>query len=152
LLANRVRTVTRRLYFPLKSNTNLSFQFLRAAIARGDLFACQEDEGAILAALCVAGLLITAVNYFQHWGVGRSAKRMSAAEAWDCDSMLTHYSLLGISRHAHHHLHAGRTYSELRPSQDSPKLPHGYFRMIALVLFRGSRTRALLAAQLDSRS
>jgi alkane 1-monooxygenase len=97
----------------------------------------------------IAGLLITAVNYFQHWGVGRSSKRMSAADAWDCDSVLTHYALLAISRHADHHLHAGRTYPELRPSSASPKLPRGYFRMIALVLFRSDRARELLATELE---
>jgi alkane 1-monooxygenase len=105
---------------------------------------------AFLSQAGVAAMLITAVNYFQHWGLGRSAKRMSAADAWDCDSLLTHYSLLGISRHADHHLHAGRAYSELRPSQDSPKLPHGYFRMIAVVL--SGRARLLLAAELESRN
>jgi alkane 1-monooxygenase len=100
----------------------------------------------------IAGLVISAVNYFQHWGIGRSSKRMSAADAWDCDSMLTHYALLAISRHADHHLHAGRSYSELRPSQGSPKLPHGYFRMIGLVLFRSRRARELLMAELAPRA
>jgi alkane 1-monooxygenase len=96
----------------------------------------------------VCGVLITAVNYFQHWGVGRSSRRMSAADAWDCDSPLTHYALLAISRHADHHLHAGRTYPELRASAASPKLPHGYFRMIALVVFRNRRARELLTTEL----
>jgi alkane 1-monooxygenase len=107
---------------------------------------------AFLVQAAIAGLLITAVNYFQHWGVGRSSKRMRAGDAWDCDSALTHYALLGISRHADHHLHAGRTYPELRPSAASPKLPHGYLRMVALVIFRSRRARELLTLELRRRA
>jgi alkane 1-monooxygenase len=102
----------------------------------------------LLAQAAVAAVLITANNYLQHWGLGRHARRQSAADAWDCDSALSHYALLGVSRHADHHLHAGRPYPALRPSPASPQLPHGYFRMVVLVLLRPRHARRLLAAAL----
>jgi alkane 1-monooxygenase len=102
---------------------------------------------AILLDAAVALVLITAVSYIQHWGVEMAERRMTAAQAWDCDSPLTHYALLGISRHADHHLRPGRRYQQLRASE-SPKLPHGYFRMIGLVLFRPAKARRLLAEAL----
>jgi alkane 1-monooxygenase len=93
-------------------------------------------------------MLITAVNYFEHWGANRMNRRIRAGDAWDCDSAVTQYSLLAVARHPDHHLHAGRSYSELHLTEASPKLPHGYLRMVLLVVFHNRRARRLLAKEL----
>jgi len=40
---------------------------------------------------------------------------------------LTLYTLVGLSRHADHHAHAARPYSDLRWFDESPKMPWGYY-------------------------
>lgn len=99
----------------------------------------------------VASVIITAVNYFDHWGLQRSGRRFTAEDAWDCDSSLSHYVLLALPRHADHHLHAARPFDRLGPTHASPKLPHGYVRMVFLVLFANAAARRLLTDELRRR-
>jgi alkane 1-monooxygenase len=95
-----------------------------------------------------ASLLVTAVNYFDHYGLERSQRKVSERDAWDCDSALSQFSLLGLSRHADHHLRASRPFQELRATDQSPKLPHGYLRMALLVLFHSRHAQRLMTAEL----
>ena len=67
------------------------------------------------------------VNYFEHWGLVRTGKRVRTIDAWDTDSWFTYYTLVGLSRHADHHVLAARPYQQLRFLEGSPKLPYGYF-------------------------
>ena len=97
-----------------------------------------------LAQVAVVWVLIAAVNYLQHWGLERIGRRFTTSVAWDCDSSLSNHLLLGLSRHADHHLHPTRTYTALRATPDSPKLPHGYLRMLILILFFNRRTKEML--------
>jgi alkane 1-monooxygenase len=99
----------------------------------------------------VAVRLLEAVNYFEHWGLVRTGKRVSPVDSWDTDSWFTLYTLVGLSRHADHHAFAMRPFQELRHWQESPKLPTGYFGMVDMVLFRNRRFRELMTEELRKR-
>jgi alkane 1-monooxygenase len=94
--------------------------------------------------------LVMAVSYFEHWGLRRGS-RLGPADAWDCDAPVTHYVLLGLARHADHHLNALRPYYELKVREESPRLPHGYFRMAVGVLFRNAAVQRWLMDELARR-
>jgi alkane 1-monooxygenase len=100
-----------------------------------------------VAHVVMATLLVMAVGYFLHWGL-RRGPRPSPKDAWGCDVSLTHFVLLGLQQHADHHLHATRPYWELRPPDGSPRLPHGYLKMILLVIFWNAEARRALTAEL----
>jgi alkane 1-monooxygenase len=99
----------------------------------------------------VAVRLLEAVNYFEHWGLVRTGKRISPVDSWDTDSWFTLYTLVGLSRHADHHAFAMRPFQELRFWEESPKLPTGYFGMVDMVLFRNRRFRELMTEELRKR-
>lgn len=95
--------------------------------------------------------LLEAVNYFEHWGLARTTRRVRTIDSWDTDSWFTLYTLVGLSRHADHHAYASRPYQQLRYFEESPKLPYGYFGTVLLALFQKRRLRRLLAAELERR-
>ena len=111
--------------------------------------------GAALAVFLLQALgairLLEAVNYFEHWGLSRSGKKIATVDSWDAESWFTLYSLVGLSRHADHHAHATRPYQDLRWFDDSPKLPRGYFGMVLMVLVRNRRFRQLMTEELRRR-
>jgi alkane 1-monooxygenase len=88
------------------------------------------------------------VNYFEHWGLTRSTRRVLPVHSWDTHSKFTYYALTGLSRHADHHAFASRPYELLRVWEESPKLPHGYLGMFPLVLGSNRRYQALMTAEL----
>jgi alkane 1-monooxygenase len=92
------------------------------------------------------------VNYFEHWGLVRTGKRVRTIDAWDSDSWFTHYTLVGLSRHADHHMLATLPYQQLRFLEGSPRLPYGYFATAVLAIFRNRRFRELMAAELRRRN
>ena len=96
----------------------------------------------------VAVRLLEAVNYFEHYGLRRTGKKVRPIDSWDSDSWFTLFALVGLSRHADHHAYAARPYQSLRPWAESPKLPSGYVGMVVLVLFRNAEVRRLLEAEL----
>lgn len=95
--------------------------------------------------------LLEAVNYFEHWGLERTTRRVRTIDSWDTDSWFTLYTLVGLSRHADHHAHASRPYQQLRHFDESPKLPYGYFGTTLLTLFAHDRIRRLLTRELERR-
>jgi alkane 1-monooxygenase len=99
----------------------------------------------------IAIRLLEAVNYFEHWGLARTSRRVRAVDSWDTDSWFTLYTLVGLSRHADHHAYASRPFQQLRHLEESPKLPYGYFGTVVLALFMKRRLRRLLAAELERR-
>jgi alkane 1-monooxygenase len=104
---------------------------------------------ALQAALAV--LLLEAVNWFEHWGLTRSKGRVTTSHSWDTESWFTLYALVGLSRHADHHAYANRPYSQLRHTDASPKLPHGYLGMVVMALFADARVRRAMVAELERR-
>ena len=95
--------------------------------------------------------LLEAVNYFEHWGLARTTRRVRTIDSWDTDSWFTLYTLVGLSRHADHHAHASRPYQQLRYFEESPKLPYGYFGTTLMVLFARQRIQRLMTTELERR-
>jgi alkane 1-monooxygenase len=95
--------------------------------------------------------VLEAVNYFEHWGLSRGGDRPGLRDAWDTESWLTEYTLIGLSRHADHHAHAARPYQELRAVPESPKLPRGYYGMVTLAQLRNRHFQALMTQELFRR-
>jgi alkane 1-monooxygenase len=91
------------------------------------------------------------VNYFEHWGLQRSAPNVRAVDSWDTHSRFTYYALTGLTRHADHHAHGSRPYQQLRVREEAPLLPRGYIAMFPLVLARNREFRRLATAELERR-
>jgi alkane 1-monooxygenase len=106
---------------------------------------------AFLLQALVAVWLLEMVNYFEHWGLARTTRRVQTVDSWDTDSWFTLYTLVGLSRHADHPATASRPYQQLRFFDDSPKLPYGYFGSALMAMFRNARFRELLEAELRNR-
>jgi alkane 1-monooxygenase len=96
----------------------------------------------------VAITLLEVVNYFEHWGLRRSGRKVRPMDSWDAESWFTLHALVGLSRHADHHAYAARPYQDLRTWEESPKLPQGYVGMVFLVLLENDRAKALLTEEL----
>ncbi len=95
--------------------------------------------------------VLEAVNYFEHWGLERRGARPGSRDAWDTNSWLTLYTLIGLSRHADHHAHAARPFERLRALDESPKLPGGYYAMVAMAQLRNRTFRARMTEELRRR-
>jgi alkane 1-monooxygenase len=104
---------------------------------------------ALQAALAVR--LLEAVNYFEHYGLVRTSRRVRPIDSWDTDSWFTLYTLVGLSRHADHHAYASRPYQQLRHFEESPKLPYGYFGSVAWLMWDNPGFRRAMAAELERR-
>lgn len=99
----------------------------------------------------IAVRLLEAVNYFEHWGLARAGRKVTPIDSWDTDSRFSLYTLVGLSRHADHHAHAARPYPQLRHFEESPKLPHGYFGTVFLLLFDNAEFRRIMTEELRRR-
>jgi alkane 1-monooxygenase len=73
---------------------------------------------------------------------------VSPADSWESASLLTDFTLLGLARHADHHAVASKPYQQLRRLEASPRLPRGYFGMVALVIFRNAEAQRLMTDEL----
>ena len=95
--------------------------------------------------------LLEAVNYFEHYGLMRTIRKVQPIDSWDTDSWFTLYTLVGLSRHADHHAHASRPYQQLRDFEESPKLRHGYFGTVVWLLWDNAAFREAMAKELQQR-
>jgi len=108
---------------------------------------------AIYALQALSGVrLLEAVNYFEHYGLTRTGRKVQPIDSWDTDSWFTLYTLIGLSRHADHHAQASRPYQQLRYFEESPKLRHGYFGTVAWLLWDNRTFRASMAKELKRRA
>lgn len=98
-----------------------------------------------------ASRALEVVNYFEHWGLARSGKRVRPVDSWDTHSRFTYYALTGLTRHADHHAHASRPYQQLRVHEEAPVLPRGYIAMFPLVLGRNREFQRLMTEELRRR-
>ena len=76
----------------------------------------------------VAIRLLEAVNYFQHFGLTSESDR-SGETAWHCNSAVSLFMFLGLTRHADHHRRPGAAFTELNEVDGGLKLPYGYLVM-----------------------
>jgi alkane 1-monooxygenase len=77
-----------------------------------------------------AVLMLETVNYIEHWGLVREAKKVESVDSWDTSNWFTLYTLVGLSRHADHHAQASRPYQKLRHFEETAKMPLGYYGTI----------------------
>ena len=83
----------------------------------------------------VAIYLLEFVNYIQHHGLERGAnERPNASHAWESRTRWSRYTLMNLPLHAAHHLRATTPYERLRPYDESPQLPGGYYQMFWIAL------------------
>jgi alkane 1-monooxygenase len=99
----------------------------------------------------LASRLLEVVNYFEHWGLVRTGRGIAASDSWDTYAWFTTHSLVGLSRHADHHVHASRPYQELCVDEAAARLPTGYIGTIVLVLVRNRLFRQLATEELRRR-
>ena len=97
----------------------------------------------------IAVRLLEAVNYFEHYALMRSGRKVQPVDSWDTDSWFTLYTLVGLSRHADHHAHAARPYQQLRYFEESPKLRYGYFATVLWLLCDNAGFRTAMAEELE---
>lgn len=95
--------------------------------------------------------LLEVVNYFEHWGLERSGRRIHAADSWDTYSWFTYYGLVGLSRHADHHMAPARPYQQLRVRDEAPVLPVGYVALVDMVLVNNAEFIRLAKDELRTR-
>jgi alkane 1-monooxygenase len=98
-----------------------------------------------------ASRALEVVNYFEHWGLVRTGRRVRPVDSWDTHSRFTYYALTGLTRHADHHAFAARPYQQLRVHPEAPVLPRGYIAMFPLVLARNREFRRQMTAELERR-
>lgn len=87
------------------------------------------------------------MNYIEHWGLGRTGKKVVSVDSWDTDNWFTLYTLVGLSRHADHHAQAARPYQKLRHFDETAKMPFGYYGTILMAFARNERYQALATAE-----
>jgi alkane 1-monooxygenase len=95
--------------------------------------------------------LLEAVNYFEHWGLLRRARRVRLEDSWDTHSWLTYYGFIGLTRHADHHARPARPFHQLRAVEEAPILPLGYVGTIDLVLVNNAEFQERAAEELARR-
>ena len=89
-----------------------------------------------------AVFLLEYINYLRHYGLQRDVgSRQTATHSWQSENRWSRWTLLELTRHPAHHLEAGKPFWKLRPYEDAPELPSGYYGCfwVALVppLWRG---------------
>lgn len=94
----------------------------------------------------VAVRLLEAVNYFQHFGMTQASGR-ARDTAWRCESALSLFLFLGLTRHADHHRRPGIAYPELLDRGGPACLPHGYLWTAIWVKNRSGSFRRWAAGQ-----
>jgi alkane 1-monooxygenase len=84
----------------------------------------------------VAVLLLTSIDYVEHYGLERKrsadgrTEAMKPTHSWDSDSALMGELLIHLQRHSDHHMKPLKPYPELELLADAPRLPTGYAGMI----------------------
>jgi alkane 1-monooxygenase len=110
---------------------------------------------------CISVFMLESVAYIEHYGLLR-AKRvdgkyepMSPTDSWDCYGRFSNYLVFQLQRHADHHSHPTRAFSNLRTAVDAPNLPLGYPLLIGMAmvptLWRKVMDPRVTAAQSEKR-
>lgn len=103
---------------------------------------------AFLLQALMASRLLEAVNYFEHWGLTRTRRRVQPEDSWDTHAWFTYYGLTGLSRHADHHAEPSRPYQQLRVFEDAPLLATGYVGSVDMVMGRNLEFQKHATAEL----
>lgn len=108
------------------------------------LFACifllfgKIGAAFFLAQSLFAVLLLTSIDYVEHYGLTRKKDESGRSESvkpwhsWDSDTRIMGELLIHLQRHADHHMRPLKPYTELALLPGARKLPTGYAGMIWL--------------------
>ena len=89
----------------------------------------------------IAFSLLEVINYVEHYGLARRELAPGVYEpvmpwhSWNSSHQLSNWFLFNLGLHSDHHYQANRSYPNLRPCDDAPQLPGGYFAMFLLPFF-----------------
>ena len=72
--------------------------------------------------------LLEYINYIRHYGLQRQdGETLSEKHSWQSEERWSRWTLLELTRHPAHHLHASEPFWRLQPSETAPSLPSGYY-------------------------
>jgi alkane 1-monooxygenase len=132
-----VRTVPRQLrnaYRIRKKDTTISVMIEVALIASLAVWGLPY-LAVFVGQAFVAIYLLEFVNFIQHHGLERGEdERPHAGHAWESRTRWSRYTLMNLPLHAAHHLRSSTPYERLRPYDESPQLPGGYYQMFWVAL------------------
>ncbi|MBF15251.1 MAG: hypothetical protein CMA97_07045 [Euryarchaeota archaeon] len=132
-----VRTVPRQLrnaYRIRKKDTTISVMIEVALIASLAVWGLPY-LAVFVGQAFVAIYLLEFVNFIQHHGLERGEdERPHAGHAWESRTRWSRYTLMNLPLHAAHHLRSSTPYERLRPYDESPQLPGGYYQMFWIAL------------------
>ena len=132
-----VRTVPRQLrnaYRIRKKDTTISV-IIELALLASLAYWGLPFLAAFVGQAIVAIYLLEFVNFIQHHGLERGEdERPHAGHAWESRTRWSRYTLMNLPLHAAHHLRSSTPYERLRPYDESPQLPGGYYQMFWIVL------------------
>ena len=132
-----VRTVPRQLrnaYRIRKKDTTISVMIEVALIASLAVWGLPY-LAVFVGQAFVAIYLLEFVNFIQHHGLERGEdERPHAGHAWESRTRWSRYTLMNLPLHAAHHLRSSTPYERLRPYDEAPQLPGGYYQMFWIAL------------------
>ena len=132
-----VRTVPQQLrnaYRIRKKDTTISI-FVEIALLTSLAIWGLPYLAAFVGQAFVAIYLLEFVNFIQHHGLERGEdERPNAGHAWESRTRWSRYTLMNLPLHAAHHLRSSTPYERLRPYDESPQLPGGYYQMFWIAL------------------
>ncbi|MEC8141943.1 MAG: fatty acid desaturase, partial [Candidatus Thermoplasmatota archaeon] len=132
-----VRTVPRQLrnaYRIRKKDTTISILVELALLTSLAVWGLPY-LAAFVSQAVVAIYLLEFVNFIQHHGLERGEdERPNAGHAWESRTRWSRYTLMNLPLHAAHHLRSSTPYERLRPYDESPQLPGGYYQMFWIAL------------------
>ena len=118
-----------------------------AVVALFFLAAGWTGVGLFFVCAAYSKFLFEAVNYIQHYGLVRSEDApIESRHSWDCLNLFSSCFLFNLPRHAHHHLHAGDPFWELKAYPGALALESGYMAAILLAMVPPAWTRMMARA------
>lgn len=102
---------------------------LQAALVAGlAVFGGPWVVGAFVFQAAFAVFQLEYINYIRHYGLERDVDEpQTERHSWQTEQRWSRWTLLELTRHPAHHLKASLPFWKLRPCDDAPSLPSGYY-------------------------
>jgi alkane 1-monooxygenase len=128
--ANRLRRTGRRVTSP--ANRMLRYLFVEATLLLVIGFLGVRALAFVLGTTMVSVTLLEGFNYIAHYGLSRGIaadgriERLAARHSWNSSRRTNNAALFNMGRHSDHHRFMTRSYEQLEPVAEEPRLPAGY--------------------------
>lgn len=84
--------------------------------------------GAFIFQAAFAVFQLEYINYVRHYGLEREIdERQTERHSWQTEQRWSRWTLLELTRHPAHHMKASLPFWKLRPYDEAPSLPSGYY-------------------------